>query len=400
MVMALVVPELTVVWAMRQWFSARHITRQFNDSGYLNVQCPQERPGSNERVGTPEVQYKVTLDILSWIRVRIEVPITHSEGNTGTQTLAGRFKKWLKACFQSNLKTHSFFALMGGFMLYVDGEPYHTLQPDELLELIRKGCINPLILTAKQIQDNSKGTAISKGFIILQLEVATIASAVFSVVTYAVWWNKPFDVQSPHPIYWNSTASKPEDHIHEHIYSSMCFAPEYICRSVFDDDNNAFVEILRVVTCAFNELMVVYDTPTSRKLRVPTFDGSINLDCSHGIFLGCAGLLMAIVYGSILCIAWFYAFPTYQEQVPWRISSVVIVYAPTPLILRAGCIVELLADPASILEDVLASVVIPIWMTLQMIARITLLTLMVTTLRDLPPGAYNAASWSNLVPHL
>ncbi|KAG1721663.1 hypothetical protein EDB19DRAFT_2044288 [Suillus lakei] len=296
------------------------------------------------------------------------------------------------------------FALMGGFMLYVDGEPYHTLQPDELLELIRKGCINSPILTAKQIQDKSKGTAISKGFIILQvawftlqfvsrtihhvetteLEVATIASAVFSVVTYAVWWNKPFDVSK------SSFNLLELDRVQTRRPHSRARLLLHVFRS----------GILRVVTCAFNESMVVYDTPTSRKLRVPTFDGSINLDCSHGIFLGCAGLLMAIVYGSILCIAWFYAFPTYQEQVPWRISSVVIVCAPTPLSLRAGCIVELLADSDSILEDVLASVVIPIWMTLQMIARIMPLTLMVTTLRNLPPGAYNAASWSNLVPHL
>ncbi|KAG2104333.1 uncharacterized protein F5147DRAFT_579993 [Suillus discolor] len=168
-IMALIVPELIVTWAMRQWISARHVTKEFKESGYFDY--------------------------------------------TWTQT-------------------HSFFVLMGGFMLYVDRKPYRTLQPKHILKLIREGCIDVPTLTARQIHDKSKGNAISKGLIILQvawfimqlitrviyhleitqLEVGTLAFAVLNFLTYAVWWNKPLDVQCPHPVYWKSTESSPEDH--------------------------------------------------------------------------------------------------------------------------------------------------------------------------------------------
>ncbi|KAG2089993.1 uncharacterized protein F5147DRAFT_755527 [Suillus discolor] len=166
MIMALIAPELIVTWAMRQWFSARRVTRQFEKSGYTNI--------------------------------RLE-----SEDYTWTQT-------------------HSFFVLMGGFMLYVDGKPCLTLRPDYILKLIHEG-----------IQDKSKGNAISKGLVVFQvawfvmqlitraiyhlettqLEVGTLAFAVLNFLTYAVWWDKPLNVQCPHPVYWKSTESRPEDHI-------------------------------------------------------------------------------------------------------------------------------------------------------------------------------------------
>jgi hypothetical protein len=42
MIMALITPELIVTWAMRQWFSARQVTRQFEKSGYPSVRPESE----------------------------------------------------------------------------------------------------------------------------------------------------------------------------------------------------------------------------------------------------------------------------------------------------------------------------------------------------------------------
>jgi hypothetical protein len=133
---------------------------------------------------------------------------------------------------------------MGGFMLYVDGKPNHTLQPDEVLKLIREGCIDAPTLTANQIHDKSKGNAISKGLIMLQvawfimqlltraiyhlettqLEAGTLAFAVLNFLIYAVWWNKPLNVQCPHPVYRKPTKPTPDNHIDE---------PRYVCASTF-----------------------------------------------------------------------------------------------------------------------------------------------------------------------
>jgi hypothetical protein len=42
MIMALIAPELMVIWAMRQWFSARHVTRQFEESRNPSV-LPEQK---------------------------------------------------------------------------------------------------------------------------------------------------------------------------------------------------------------------------------------------------------------------------------------------------------------------------------------------------------------------
>ncbi|KAG2069406.1 hypothetical protein BDR04DRAFT_1119138 [Suillus decipiens] len=183
MIMALIAPELMVTWAMRQWLSARQVTRQFTE-----LKCFKTQPQEQSKEKSFKYLFKAYFS-------------EQSEDYTWTQT-------------------HSLFLLMGGFMIYADGKPYLTLRHDHILTLIPAGCIDTPILTAKQIRDRSKGNAISKGLIIIQvtwfivqfitrviyhlkitqLEVGTLAFAVLNFLTYAVWWNKPLDVQCPHPM--------------------------------------------------------------------------------------------------------------------------------------------------------------------------------------------------------
>ncbi|KAG2360612.1 hypothetical protein BDR07DRAFT_1412090 [Suillus spraguei] len=308
MIMALIAPELIVTWAMRQWLSARQVTRQFQESGYFEISHPQAREKSKDNDNGP---------IIATVEQYVE------GGHGGTRALTKLFKKLLKACVSERCEdytwthTHSFFVLMGGFMLYVDGEPYLTLQPDEVLKLIRGRRIDIPTLTANQIHDKGKDNAISKGLIILQvawfilqlitraiyhleitqLEVGTLAFAVLNFITYAVWWNKPLNVQYPHPVYWKSTTeSRLED---------------YVPKDFFQSGVSAWVETWRSVSIPIVELLGLRDIPTHRKLRVPTFDGSVKLD---GLDISYAGLFMATIFGGIHCMAWFYAFPTYQEQ--------------------------------------------------------------------------------------
>ncbi|KAG1872198.1 hypothetical protein F4604DRAFT_1768001 [Suillus subluteus] len=155
---ALIAPDAVVGWAARQWFWTRHITTQFEE--HFSARHLQER--CEEHDGN-------------------QAPAEHTEGEPSGpmflrqfHTLAEPFKEWFKAHYSEQpgdytwTQTHSFFALMGGFMLYVDGKPYRTLSPDQLLFMIRAGYIDAPALTARQIRDRSKGNAISKGLIIFQ----------------------------------------------------------------------------------------------------------------------------------------------------------------------------------------------------------------------------------------
>lgn len=107
---------------------------------------------------------------------------------------------------------HGFFAIMGGFARYDDGEGPYVIDPDGLEDYLQKDDI-----TGEAIMDRSKGDALSKGIAILQtgwfilqciarkiqglpvteLEVVTLAFAALNFAVYAFWWNKPLDVRVP-----------------------------------------------------------------------------------------------------------------------------------------------------------------------------------------------------------
>ncbi|KAG1897007.1 uncharacterized protein F5891DRAFT_983017 [Suillus fuscotomentosus] len=297
MIMALIAPEMIVTWAMRQSFSAHQVTRQFKESGYPNVGPESEEmnfveaPATENRFTRLLLRLPFVRLLILWVTSWIELKQFESDSEDYTWT-----------------QTHSFFALMGGFMLYVDGEPYLTLRPEYILKLIRDECIDVPTITANQIHDKSKGNAISKALVMLQvawfvmqlitrvvchlettqLEVGTLAFAVLSFLTYAMWWDKPLNVRCPHPVYWKSTVSRPEDHIdfsYRDEFARLRYLPQF------------FRPIL--------ELIGWVDIPTSRKLRVPTFDGSTTIEDSNKKVLRLAAVLMATIFGGIHSIMYF-----------------------------------------------------------------------------------------------
>ncbi|KAG0697661.1 hypothetical protein DFH29DRAFT_856633 [Suillus ampliporus] len=371
MLMALIAPELIVIWAMRQWLSARDVTIKFKASKKFRVD-PQERPGDDES----------------------ESPLAKAT-------------KWFKAYFleQSEdyawTQTHSFFVLMGGFMLYVDREPYRTLSPDDLLKLINDGRIDAPTLTAKQIRDRSKKNLIANGLIIIQvawfvlqlisravlhltttvIETGTLAFAVLDFLTHVVWWDKPLNVECPYPVYWKSTESKPE------VYF----------KDVLEPDQLATYGIWTPVFKRLLEVMGGLPIPTSRHLRVPTFDGSIKLKDSEKGYLGLAGLLTAIIFGGIHCLAWLFTFPTYQEQLLWRICAAAITCTPVLAIIM-GALLWFFSNFWN--HPIIFQLARILFVTFYAASRAIILMLMLTTLRNLPPDAYDAVSWITLVPHM
>ncbi|KAG1897057.1 uncharacterized protein F5891DRAFT_1192479 [Suillus fuscotomentosus] len=411
--MTLIIPELIVTWAMRQWISARHVTKKFKESGYFGVLQLQEQPRDYRSIEATTEQYVEDRDSTRLLVADPEAP-TPRYGRS--RALAKLFKKLFKAYVSEQsedytwTQTHSFFVLMGGFMLYVDGKPYRTLQYDDILKLIDKGFIDVPTLTAKQIHDKSKGNAISKGLIILQvawfimqlitrviyhleitqLEVGTLTFAVLNFLTYAVWWDKPLDVQCPHPVYWKSTKSRPEDYIGVVVEEEELTG----LKRMWDPILFPILELSLGGGC---------QTSTFRKLRVQTFDGSIELEKSDVAVLVAAGLLMATIFGSVHCMAWFFAFATYHKQVLWRTSAVAITC--TPCVELCSIYVGNILDDFDIFKrlhvaEIFIGPVIFISPIVYITGRGILLVLMFTTLRNLPPGVYQVVSWTALVPHL
>jgi hypothetical protein len=113
------------------------------------------------------------------------------------------------------------FIQMGGFTLFKDNQPRGTLTPDLFLKLLETGHIKFPTITEEEIQDRSKGNALSKGLAVVQtswfvvqciarhveglnitgLEITTAALAIFNATIYFFWWNKPLDVRCSVPVY-------------------------------------------------------------------------------------------------------------------------------------------------------------------------------------------------------
>ncbi|KAG2356741.1 hypothetical protein BDR07DRAFT_1363915 [Suillus spraguei] len=132
---------------------------------------------------------------------------------------------------------HGFFAYMGGFVLHVNGQPWATLTPEELLRFVGSNSVKMPDITEADIEDRSKGDLLSKFAAIFQLlwfviqifaryaknlpvtllEIDTLAIAVVACISYLLWLKKPKDVGRPYIVHWNSEATaSPSDNENLH----------------------------------------------------------------------------------------------------------------------------------------------------------------------------------------
>jgi len=107
---------------------------------------------------------------------------------------------------------------MGGFVLQTNDGTKRILGWKLLLQYYKEGRIDLSDITEARINDHSKADGFAKGLALLQtcwfivqsvarfsdsslvlteLELATAALAVLSLVMYFLWWNKPFNAEIP-----------------------------------------------------------------------------------------------------------------------------------------------------------------------------------------------------------
>jgi hypothetical protein len=132
-----------------------------------------------------------------------------------------------------------------------------------------------------------------------------------------------------------------------------------------------------------------------------------------------------MVFGMIHCLGWNFLFPGHAEQILWRVASIGI-----PYIFSAFLSLFFQITMPQILARLLPSELIDIhtlerlvnkqtidtfirlwnkfvtnatgmYIMIQYIpARLTIIVLMMLSLRSLPPGAYDTVVWSEFIPHV
>jgi hypothetical protein len=319
-------------------------------------------------------------------------------------------------------------------MDYSGNEPVQTLLPEQLKGYSLTGMGNFPRIAIEEIQDKSKGDAISKGLVLLQtgwfvtqciargaqrlpiteLEVVTVAFAGLNLVIYWLWWDKPLNVRRAIRVYKKLDSNNPgtDEPI---VTKEVGFWPPLrrslsALRSAIATQWQANRSLL-VLVVIFGGLfgVVVFpvyaiaraagDISTDRGIikdekRIGTFYPPASMkwkSAKTDLFLAASIAAVAMVFGVIHCIAWPFPFPSVAERTVWHVSSVVISGAPIACLLLWMWL-QLLDHGA--VAAMLFCVTI-----LYVISRASLLVLPFLSLRALPLDAYRSVQWTSLIPH-
>ncbi|KAG2070604.1 hypothetical protein BDR04DRAFT_1099910 [Suillus decipiens] len=385
MMMALIAPELMITWATIQFISARSTAKDFND-----VFGAQLHVARSDHSDMGESTATLLRELLT--------PDGMNGPHVSASHIAGRkFRGWTV--------THGFFAWMGGFMLYVNDEPRATLTPKELLGFVRDGSVEMPVIVKPDIEDRSKGDALSKGIAILQLawfilqlvtryvqnlpitllELDTLAVAALTGIAYGFWWNKPKDVGRPHAVYWKATLSPPSKLDNDKV------------DAIFS--SQGWYDIFLTCIYPLPSLMggEISNSPRAvHSRRVPSVGGyDMKHSKDHRMVILLIGCFSAAVFGGIHCLAWNVLFPGHAEQMLWRVASLAIVSVSASIFLQSSYFNWRKKDSFVIRVSVQV-----VSFFVYIVARITLIVLVLMSFRSLPPGVYDTVAWTRFIPHL
>jgi hypothetical protein len=290
------------------------------------------------------------------------------------------------------------------------------------------------------------------GLTVTELEIVTLAFASLTGVIYYLWWDKPLDVRCSIPVHLlDGALRKIEGDIEKEETGSQIILSTI---SEQEKDENVAVNPNPLPTASIHVDISTPDPASTRMqrfrafrrdackkygtlfglgyvfiafplnrfldafvampdctilgdntLRVPTFYSPCNDDKHRQVIPTALAACVATIFGAIHCIAWSFPFATSQERLVWRISAVLVSGLPIPTVLYSFPLKGFVAEQNKTTWQKLYvySHSILIWVfiiPLYLIARIALLVLSLMALRALPPGAYVELNWVSFLPHI
>ncbi|KIK51331.1 hypothetical protein GYMLUDRAFT_234210 [Collybiopsis luxurians FD-317 M1] len=397
MIMALIAPELLVLWAARQWYAAKQLSKEYKDKKWTVSHGHFFIMGGFARYCGDDFQ-----EILRYCDHK--PPIYPEEAD-----FVGSIKR-------REVKDRS--------------------HKDGLAKLIAVGQTAWFVvqLLARWVQHLP----------ITKLEIMTFAFAVMDVLIYCFWWNKPQGVRchvrvpdqlqrrEEEPAEKRMAGEAPErgtpstnDQFHNAVSSFVKAAREKVYKwdisyrlDVLAHEKGlalkfrAWLEMMGLIflfpiTTLFD--VIFLDNGTLYKSfsdQVVSFARTPKLEPSNKMDQYIA-YLAAILFGAIHCAAWVFAFPSAIEQTLWRISSIIVSCAPIILIIG----IWIAPAVSKVFKWLVFDWMIDVFECMVMFtgivimlgyiaARFTLAVLSVLTLRNLPPEAYQTVDWTAFVPHI
>jgi len=321
--------------------------------------------------------------------------------------------------------THGFFASMGGFMLYEGNRPIRVLFPYQLASYSLTGNGDFPRISKTEIDDKSKGDAISKGVVILQtgwfvvqciaraaqglpvteLELITVAFAALNFVIYVLWWEKPLNVQRGVRVYEKRRTAEPlyDGDVEATVgfwgalRDGIFYLPTAIVRGPLEDYDFRFSWLSRIALWPIIQSLDIITGEMSHDftgLRVTTFYPYFKFEERPLGFL--VVTVVASAFGGIHCIGWLFTFPSSAERTLWQVASVLITSVP----IAVSLLTFTSSVPISESDVDFITIIVTSLSFFYALGRLVLLVLSFLCLRSLPPAAYHVVHWTSFIPHV
>ncbi|KAF5328418.1 hypothetical protein D9619_013319 [Psilocybe cf. subviscida] len=351
--------------------------------------------------------------------------------------------------------THGFFVQMGGFLLYEKGYPTAVLDYGRLEQLLRNGFIAPLSVTEGEIQDRSKGNAISKSLVVFQtlwfvlqccarwsqhlpvseLEAMTLAFAVLNGATYAVWWDKPqgvgvaiclhlkeraddSDQQVP---YIPSSTSSQMDIIgaildpglkqHTPLFATEQ-GPDNLESHMLWQDKHANASGALGITLLPHRLAALILRPILKMLHIEgnqVRDSALRVPMFYApsTDTGWSGLVLIVVgsiFGAVHLLVTIPFSPSNPESILWLVCSAIMTVTPISIYMTVQLDDFMEKFGAGNCLSYFIKVILKFLYTLVILSyvgsRFTVIVLALRSIQQPPPGILLAPSWTSYIPHL
>ncbi|KAK0432795.1 hypothetical protein EV421DRAFT_2089179 [Armillaria borealis] len=259
------------------------------------------------------------------------------------------------------------------------------------------------------------------------LETATLAFALLNFCNYILWWHKPLDVQYPlnAPIIDESESPFTDSIIPSlrfprfeaeslvQLPTSTVLEPENAVTSVAESEFNpsGYTDtasgnrpssplpslcgrVWRWYRGILGRILQIVGSEITNKTLPMLWAGQLTL--SQTRYSACFGACFGALFGGIHCIGWSSSgfFDSSLEHLLWKISSVLVAIVPVILAFEVLTFHKL---RWIILFMRLSN---PIFIFVYICARVYLLVDMFLSLRSLPPAMLEEIDWTRYIPHI
>ncbi|KAK7030846.1 hypothetical protein VNI00_013954 [Paramarasmius palmivorus] len=433
MFIALLAPELIILWAMRQWYSARRITEKYKEFRWGKSHAFLALMGGFVLYeGETFVCYLWDRDCFGDSCKEAEHGYVKIEdqGIFGTETrVAVRIEKGLtpesKDYKEAAQEIHLKYTCLLHYLL---AKGHITVNEDEIRSNLNHGdALSKLIAVFQTswfiIQCIARPL---EHLALTQIEVITLAFAVLNFITYYLWWNKPLRVRYPVRIVMAglqpSNDAPPRKHFLKVLFKVICSGLRSLRPARWYTLPLVPIHLLVLFFYKVLDIVVGTDSDDSAKL----FSSRLRKDPPQ---LYIAVYLIAFVFGAIHCIPWFFTFPTPVEQTLWRISALLVTFLPIataffhsindrdfqfsyhpqyavrhPFLGKVIDVVNRAVQWSlqTILHITLVVLIssFVVLHTAYIVARVIMLVSALMEFRRLTPSAYRTVQWATFIPHI